>query len=288
MEGPELTDAVTDNFMNVGHVLLSPSQRDQVRAAVADNLANISSSIRARHPEDHAKLDLINLSQEQKESVLRVLRLYGDRRVLSLSHTIAQAVDETRAEAGDSRSLKRRLSEKLRPQLRDLQDVCDEIMPGLGKHIHLDAEDFDDLEPVQTFDKWHLQVEVTPPQVMGSGPNAKPTGLFAARRLAPSDTLGSTQMQATTVYQHLEGMLGDSMPSAPARMLLFNGQKELESKTTGWERLANCLQTHMSDLPGLVQCLMTNCKRLMAWLINKFHLGDMVEKITGSSAGAHR
>jgi len=277
LEGPELADVVSENFMNLGHGYLSPAQRGEVRAAVADNLANISGSLRARVPADHAKLGLIQLSHEQRHSVLRVLRHYSDPRVLRLGGDIAEAVAETKAEAGDRRSLHRRLAAKLRPRLRELRELCDDIAPGSGKDFNFDFDDSDDLEPVQTSDKWHLKVEMTPPKPMHRGPA---TGL-TARRLSATDTLSGTRDQATLVLRHLEGMLGKTMPRAPARMLLFDQQKQQSS--SGMEQVASCVMENMSNLPEMFQCLMTNCKKAMSYLMQKLHLGEMMEKMMPTS-----
>mmetsp|Transcript_36631 Transcript_36631/g.114023 ORF Transcript_36631/g.114023 Transcript_36631/m.114023 type:complete len:369 (+) Transcript_36631:80-1186(+) len=281
LEGPELADAVTENFMRLGHGYVSLAQRGEVRAAVSKNLANISGSLRARLPEDHAKLELVQLKQAQKESVLRILRHYADPRVLSLGNDIGEAMDDMKAEAGDRRSFQRRLSEKLRPKLRELRELCDDIAPGTGKGLRVDADDFADIEPVQVPGKWHVQVEMTPPKVAFSD---RPSGLLAVRRLSPADTLYATRDQATTALQHIGGMLGKTMPSAPARMLLFDRQKELEKRTTGFERMSRCVMENMSKLPDLFQCLMTNCRRAMTWLMNKLHLGDMMENMMSHHA----
>jgi len=281
LEGPELADAVTENFMRLGHGYVSLAQRGEVRAAVSKNLANISGSIRARLPEDHAKLELVQLKQAQKESVLRVLRHYADPRVLSLGNDIGEAMDDMKAEAGDRRSFQRRLSEKLRPKLRELRELCDDIAPGTGKGLRVDADDFADIEPVQVPGKWHVQVEMTPPKVAFSD---RPSGLLAVRRLSPADTLYATRDQATTALQHIGGMLGKTMPSAPARMLLFDRQKEMENQTTGFERMSKCIMENVSKLPDMFQCLMTNCRRAMNWLMNKLHLGDMMENMMSHHA----
>lgn len=276
LEGPELADVVTENFMSLGHGYLNPAHRGDVRAAVADNLVNISGAIRARHPEDHATLGMIQLSQQQKDSVLRLLGHYSDPRLQRLGNDIAQASAETRAQGGNRQSLKRRLSEKLQPQLHEIRGLCDEIAPGSGKDLTMTPDDFDDLEPVSEFDKWNIHVDVSPPTY--GGRKAPTTGFFAARRLTARDTLSGTQDQTTLALQHMEGMLGKTMPQAPARMLLFEAQKAKEAQTTGWERFEQCIMDNMSSLPDLFQCLMKNCHRAMAWLLSKLHLQDMADK----------
>eukprot|EP00418_Pyrodinium_bahamense_P022507 CAMPEP_0179145824 /NCGR_PEP_ID=MMETSP0796-20121207/70382_1 /TAXON_ID=73915 /ORGANISM="Pyrodinium bahamense, Strain pbaha01" /LENGTH=363 /DNA_ID=CAMNT_0020846253 /DNA_START=92 /DNA_END=1183 /DNA_ORIENTATION=- len=279
LEGPELTDVVTENFMSIGHGFLSPAQRGEVRAAVAENFANITGSLRQRFPEDHAKLGLIQLSQEQKSSVFGLLRHYSDPRVQRLGKDIAEAVAETRQRGGDSASLKRRLSDKLRPQLRELRELCDDIAPGSGKNVNLDVDDLDDPKPVQEFEGWHVEVDMTPPKVARNANNALSAGAAATsfgRRLTADDTLSGTREQASTVFEHLHGMLGKTMPDAPARMLLFEKQKEQEAKTTGWERFMNCVMDNFSSPSKMFTCLMTNCRRAMTWLMKKFHLDKMI------------
>jgi len=274
LEGPELTDAVTDNFMSLGHAYLSSAQRGSVRAAVADNLANISSSLRARLPADHAQLNLIQLSQEQQDSVLRVVRHYSDPRVLRLGDDIAEVVDEARAEGGDKRTVHRRLLAKLRPRLRELQELSEEMVPGSSVHLNLDEDDeIEDLEHEQTSGKGHLK----------AARRGGAAGLLAARRLSARDTLSGTRDQATTALRHVEGLIGKPMPAAPARMLLFDKQKEYEQSTTGMERFTKCVMDNADNLPDMFTCLMTNCKRAMTWLMNKLHLQDMMEKMASSA-----
>jgi len=284
LEGPEFVDVVTENFMSIGRGLLGPARRGEVRAAVADNLANISGSLRQRFPADHAKLGLIRLSQVQKDSVLSLLRLYSDPRLQHLGNDIAEAVAETRQSAGDRASLKHRLSEKLRPQLRELRELCDDIAPGTGQGVNLDVDDLVDLEPSQASDGWHFEFEMSPPKVAGgagSAPSAAGAAATLGRRLAGHlltgrDTLSGTRDQALTAFQHLEGVLGKTMPKAPARMLLFEQQKAREAQTTGTERFMNCITDNISNPMDIFSCLMTNCRRAMNWLMKKLHLQELM------------
>lgn len=277
LEGDDLANVITDNFMTFGRGYLNPAHRGEVRAAVSDNLLNISNTIHERLPEDHARLGSIELSQEQKGAVLRLLGHYSDPRLQRLGNEMTQVTAQTWAKGGDRKELQQRLAEEVREHREELNGLCRDISPDADEEeLVIGADDFEDYEPVQQFDKWNIQVEVSPPKAKNGGQ----TGFFAVRRLTSRDTLGGTQDQTTIALRHLEGLLGEKMPAAPARMLLFEKQKAYEQSTTGWERLQKCIMENTTDLPQMFQCLMENCHRAMSWLLKKLHLDKVVDKFT--------
>lgn len=248
LESPELADLATDNVMAVGgSSLAKATTRDEVHAAVARKLMNISGSIREQHPEDHKKLDLIQLSAAQKDSVFGVLRHFGDRRMVDLSNVVADAVKETSQTSGDEAALKRRLSEKLQPHLGDIQKLGEELFPARSGHGI--ALNFDNTPVTNSFKQWHVRMGMSSPERVSTG-----------RRLTAQDLADGVTIQARSMFSTLGEMLGERMPSAPARML------QSQTSSGGSEQsLMDCMMQAMGDMniPGCLSCMMQNIQAVM-------------------------
>jgi len=255
LEGPELANLFTDNVMAVaGESMLDSVDRDQVHAAVARKLLNISNSVRMEAPEAHMKLGLIQLSEAQKGQVFGVLRHYSDHRMIKLSHVVAEAVQETAAEKGDEVALKRRLMEKLAPQMEDFTQLSSELFPSRkSKGLALN---FDDAPVTDDFKKWHVQMQMQ----MGS-----PEVVTNARRLSAEDLAsGVITVQAQSMFDELGEMLGDDMPPAPARILQAMAQQQQAQKPS----FMSCMMTAMSSMNPMAacSCVFSNMKTVMAMM----------------------
>merc|ERR1712061_268721 len=86
LEGRELADIATGNIFAMGGQEAESIGWDKVRAQVSRNLKNISDMIHAKAPEAHAKMNVLELTDAQKEKALRVLHKYRESKVVRLAH----------------------------------------------------------------------------------------------------------------------------------------------------------------------------------------------------------
>lgn len=262
LESQELADLATDNVMAIGGDRLAhTASRAQVHAAVSRKLLNISSMLREKEPEAHKKLGLIQLSQAQKGQVLGVLRHYSDKRVIGLSHTLAETVQETARTSGDEAALKRRLLEKLSPRMDELAQLGSELFPS--RKYKAMALNFDEVPVTNDYKKWHMQVQMSSPKVT--------TEVVApARRLSAEDLASGVTVQASSMFDELGEMLGEKMPSAPARVL----QEQMQSQEE--ESFMSCMMEQMSamSVQGCVGCIFSNIKHVMS-MVSKMLMGGM-------------
>lgn len=222
LESRELAEVATDNLIALSQALGENASATLDRQALRDHVSrrflNISSAIRRQDPDAHQQLGALQLSAAQKDSVLRVLRLYGDARMVRLTNDITTAVREAMQQGGDSAYLRRHLEEKLEPRLGELRQLSEEEFPGVGARFALDVER---LHLVRQFDEWRPAAG----EDLG-------TATTQSRRLASTmGADGGVQAQAATLFQALQGQLGERMPTAPARMLSFGFLEDDEASS---------------------------------------------------------
>jgi len=258
LESDELTDLATDNLMAMGDGGLATAGRDQVRAGVARGLMNVSSALRTHYPEAHRQLELLQLSSAQKDASLRVIRKFGDARMVGLAHDLAEATRQAEEEGQDQESVRRRLSEVLAPRAREVQQLSEEMFPGQGLTIDAGA-----LSP--QLRKWHAAVEVD----LGSAPAAR-----KERRLSEvGDSIAQgVQVHAHTLFKSLQGELGDKMPTAPARMLSDGpGPDSSGDKDPSF---MVCMMKAMPSPPKIAKCMADNMSEVMK-MMKDFMTGKM-------------
>lgn len=252
LESRELSDLAADNLIAMGGDALVNVGREAVRTHASQALLNISAEIREQDPEAHRRLDTLEVSDEHKEAVLRVLRHYGDERMLRLSDDISDAVRQTIEENGDHEHLKRRLLEKLQPKLGELRELSEEMFPGSGPRMMLDV---DGLGVVGRFKEWEPATEAV------GIPRSSP-----ARRLAGVSADGGVRAQAATFFEALEARLGEDMPRAPARLLQESGS----SKTGEKESFMDCIikAASSANVMKICECISANIKEVIAMMMN--------------------
>lgn len=270
LESTELAELAADNLMAMGggDAAMAPSlgPRDAVRAHVWRSFLNISQEIRQSDPEAHQGLDALLVSPEQKECITRVLRYYGDARMLRLSVEMNDAIKETIQAKGDHKHLKRVLFQKFQPKIGEMRQLAEEMFPGSGAQLTLDL---DKLNLVHRFKQWHLNTQ-------GSSSRTA-----SARQLtSTSNADGAVKAQAATFFRTLELNLGDRMPKAPARMLFFGFPSSSSSTRDGIGNERSPVPDHQSfmscvtraassqSLTGVLKCISDNIKEVIEMMIN--------------------
>jgi len=234
-----------------GEQLAQVASRGEVREAVARKLLNISDTIKEKYPEDHKKLELISLSAVQKDAVFKVLRHYGDERMLALSRDVSDAVQETAKESGDEAALNRRLMEKLRPRAAEIQRLGEVLFPARnGKGIEMN---FKNAPESSSAKKWNVELGMSTPQ-------RQTPSIGTARRLSAEDLSSGVMVQAQSFFESLQQIVGDDMPSAPARMLFQQQQQQQSSSSDSEASFMSCMMKAMSDMNPMsaIGCVMSN------------------------------
>merc|ERR1712203_589024 len=99
-----------------------------VRAAVIKHFRNVSSGLASQGPDLLEKLDSIQLSQDQKTAVANTLRAISDPRVQRIGLLAAHAIRDS--SSADPAIIRQHVFEKLKPQLSDMRQLSDEILPS--------------------------------------------------------------------------------------------------------------------------------------------------------------
>eukprot|EP00444_Apocalathium_aciculiferum_P055981 CAMPEP_0183604168 /NCGR_PEP_ID=MMETSP0371-20130417/181812_1 /TAXON_ID=268820 /ORGANISM="Peridinium aciculiferum, Strain PAER-2" /LENGTH=318 /DNA_ID=CAMNT_0025816265 /DNA_START=32 /DNA_END=986 /DNA_ORIENTATION=+ len=221
LESDELAGVMTHNIM----AFSGDADQEHVQRRVVAGLGEIRDAIREQQPAAHEKMGSLTLSPTQKQAAMRVLKMYSDSRMLSLTHKVAAAVRETAQEKGDQSVLARKLAELLTPSLSDMRQLHKEMFPGAKDEFNLDLDGVPALELVGheaasqgdvpgAKDEFNLDLDGVPALKHWNGE----LKVDLSRRLSADN--GDVQSQAHTLFQGLERELGDEMPNAPGRMLL--------------------------------------------------------------------
>jgi hypothetical protein len=241
LEGKELAEVATENLMAMGGADRGTLDRDQVREHVARGLQNISATIRQRFPEEHDQLSKLQLSGEQKDAALQVLRKYGDARMVGLSHDVTESVRTSTLGGASQEEAQRRLAERLRPRLAEIRQLSEEMFPGQQLSLSMGQ--------VPELHKWHAELQVDLRHA-------------DARRLATAGELDGVRAQAQTFFQSLEGQLGDSMPKAPARMLSLSSSSS-SSSSGGEVSFMTCIMKAVPNPMEVCKCCSDNMGEVM-------------------------
>jgi len=215
-----------------------------VRKQVGEGVARIDAALEQMHPEAHRRLGALELSIAEKEAGLRIVRKFGDPRLVALSHAAAEAMRESAA--GDGDHVMRRLSERLAPSLRDLVQLHREMFPQ--RPIAFQAD------PHSALAKWHPHVEVD-----AGAPEA------VGRRLSVFDIVNSgVNAHVQTLCETLQDDLGDMMPKAPARML---GSTAGGAGDQDMFKLMNCLTEAVPNPAKVCACLSRNTEHVFKMMM---------------------
>eukprot|EP00429_Kryptoperidinium_foliaceum_P064993 CAMPEP_0176067068 /NCGR_PEP_ID=MMETSP0120_2-20121206/33473_1 /TAXON_ID=160619 /ORGANISM="Kryptoperidinium foliaceum, Strain CCMP 1326" /LENGTH=332 /DNA_ID=CAMNT_0017400679 /DNA_START=1 /DNA_END=999 /DNA_ORIENTATION=+ len=239
----ELRDLTTDNLMALHGPSLAATGRSSVRDRVSLGFDRIQRQLEQSHPDAAEQLDRLEVSGEQQEAALRSLRKFGDARMVLMSRSVAEAVeDNARDEGGDSAALQRRLSDALAPRLADLF------------HMHAEMSTDVPVDPTSALGKWHPQLEVD---------------MSATRRLSVLDGItGGVSAHAQALFESLERQLGGKMPKAPARMLSFESSyggsgMGAGSGDDGTAKFMDCIKAAVPDPTKVCKCIADNLEKVV-------------------------
>lgn len=269
LEGEELADLAAKNIVVMSGARVdgvSSAGREQVRERVRRSFQVISDAIRSKHPESHRRLEALQLTGEQQEASLRVLRKYGDPRMVSLTRDVAEATRQIKQENGDSAVLQRRLSDTLLPRIREMQELGEEMFPG--RTFSFDAG------AVPQLGKWHPKIEVAL-----SGEAVASPEMERRRLLGTDDGFErSVQVQAQTLFESLHQELGDAMPEAPARMLssFFDDSSSSSSGQPQESKLGfmDCCMKAVPNPMEVAKCMADNMSEVMSMLTSFMNGGS--------------
>jgi len=114
-------------LMQVAGARLQPADWDMARSVVEAAFSNITVMLERYAPTVADELSQIQLSSEERDSVLKVLELLGDLRVQRLGLQVGEAI---RGSGSTQRSeLRRRIAEKLGPRHDELDALRAELIP---------------------------------------------------------------------------------------------------------------------------------------------------------------
>jgi len=241
LESDELAGDMTHNIM----AFSGDADQERVHARVVAGLGEIRDAIREQQPEAHEKMGSLTLSPTQKQAAMRVLKMYSDSRMLSLTHKVAAAVRETAQEKGDQSVLARKLAERLTPSLSDMRQLHKEMFPGAKDEFNLD------LDGVPALKHWNGELKVD-----------------LSRRLSADN--GDVQSQAHTLFQGLERELGDEMPNAPGRMLLDLSSSSSSSTPAADGSDTSFMGCVMKAVPNpmkVASCMASNMKEVISMVM---------------------
>jgi len=164
LESPELHEVATDNVMKIGHGFLRPDDRERVRAAIAMGFLDMSASIKRHSPQAAIELDTIQLTGEQKDALLRTMRLISDPRVQMVGLNVAHAIRESQTERPEiirrsvlHQDIMHRIGLRLEPHSEELKALHDELLPQSLQGVRLET----DVLWTRTFEPHNLRVLAT-------------------------------------------------------------------------------------------------------------------------------
>jgi len=256
LAGSELTDVATENMVAMGEA----GSRDDLRMQVASGFQDISTMLQERDPEAHRRLGELELTEEQKNSALHVLRKFSDSRLVGLTKDIAEATSSAKNEDGthDEQQLRRRLSEKLLPRATEVRALSEELFPGRSPGtvaIPLNGQD------------WHAEVEV----------DLRDSDVTSSRRLYTSEPGRGVRAQAKTVFGSLEETLGEKMPKVCRRMLsdFYNtdgSPKEVISAPAtfegGEETFMQCVMRTAPSPMDVCNCITSHMEQVVEMMVD--------------------
>jgi hypothetical protein len=171
MESPELAEVAADNVLALRGGEPAPGERELLRGEAAAHFRNVSARIRERDPEAARRLEELQLTDEQRRAVLDAMRGLRDPRLSQLGREVSAVLATSLVgSSGRRATAKRQLVEYLRPRIREVRQLHDEVTPAPlrelddGDELDLDGLDLklDGLRLFSTIDDWNVEFEVTP------------------------------------------------------------------------------------------------------------------------------
>mmetsp|Transcript_35658 Transcript_35658/g.101640 ORF Transcript_35658/g.101640 Transcript_35658/m.101640 type:complete len:351 (-) Transcript_35658:161-1213(-) len=254
LESEELSGLAAKNLLALSPEGLAPLGQEGLRAEVARRLQSISDDIRAKYPEVHEELGSLQLTVQQKEGALRMVRKYGDSRMIDISNDIAQVVAENRQANGDHESLKRRLTNKLGPKFGMIQQLGEEMLPG-------NKLTFDMGQELPAMAGWHPEIEVD---------LSKPAERLLSEEANPvvEGITAGVRAQTHTLFKSLHAELVETMPEAHVRKLLslFDDPDSSSSGSSSGghdQSFMACISSAVPNPVAVCKCIADNMKEVL-------------------------
>ncbi|CAK0800723.1 unnamed protein product [Prorocentrum cordatum] len=124
----EVLQVVEDSLMDLGTGLLTPADERLVQSIVVTSFKNISRELHAHAPEVAGELEMMQLSELQKDSVIAAMKLVANRQVQSLGLEVARAIRDS--PSADRADLLLAIETQLRPKLASLMQLKNELVPA--------------------------------------------------------------------------------------------------------------------------------------------------------------
>eukprot|EP00929_Paragymnodinium_shiwhaense_P017446 TRINITY_DN12670_c0_g1_i2.p1 TRINITY_DN12670_c0_g1~~TRINITY_DN12670_c0_g1_i2.p1 ORF type:complete len:448 (+),score=75.59 TRINITY_DN12670_c0_g1_i2:65-1345(+) len=138
-ESPAVHEVALENIWNIkARLPPSANSKHRVRRTVQRTFRDIIENMKEKKPEMWDALDTTELTQDEHDGVVRMMRFLKDPRVMRLGLAAAQALREggqegqsSAASAEEEAALQRRIIEKLRPHSGAVRQIFSEIPRSL-------------------------------------------------------------------------------------------------------------------------------------------------------------
>jgi len=231
--------------MTAGPDALEDSDRKMVRAVAGAGFGNISLMLKRRAPGTAQKLDSFQLTEEQRDAVLRVVHHMGDPRVQSVGAELGAALHSFfQSPSADREGMELHIQRALQPRLGDLRRLRDEVIaaplrgPGGGAASDRGSVTLDTkrMKIVRTYDdSWKLEFDTSRPRPQRSQDGS----LYKKRRRLvvagasddapkPFGVAGGVVEQASVILDQLKAVLGtfDIDIKVPHWLISLDGRSE--------------------------------------------------------------
>mmetsp|Transcript_35166 Transcript_35166/g.89427 ORF Transcript_35166/g.89427 Transcript_35166/m.89427 type:complete len:319 (+) Transcript_35166:438-1394(+) len=200
-ESPQFAQVMTDNalVLTQGHINLQ-TRRPQLHARIGESLKSISLQLWQKNPDSGEQFDNVHLKAEEQEGFLTMMRSMSDPRVKLLGQNVALALHNSVAFSRSGSEATTKIMSSLEPQVAQIRRLRDEVIPEVVRGSRdADADDASlriDTEGVsflKSFKNWHMEVDVSTPQVSSrSLPPLPEVRRLLSRRLSSSGTSGKS------------------------------------------------------------------------------------------------
>jgi len=276
-ESPELAAMGADQLMAAGqrHGGLTHMDRSMVHAVTKSGFGNISLMLQSKNPELARKLDLVQLSPQQREAVLGVVRHMSDLRVQNIGVELATILREFMNTTSDRNVVKVRILESLQPKLTQIRRLRDEVVPQALRDPTQEPDSHElrvTLNPermrvVKTFtDGWKFEYSMSAPARLSS--SSGPASAVVQRRLrgGPAGSseheenekkrfavAGGVVEQARVVLDLFKEILGKGGEEVevPSWVTSLDGHK-----APFFSDLIGCVIDGLGDLTHMISCPM--------------------------------
>jgi len=128
-ESPQFADVITENMLHVAKGGIHPSHRTKLQAHLQEKAQNMSAWLWSLHPEDGEKMDKVMLEPHEQEAFLKMMASVRDPRLQQLGHNLSSVMHHMLGMSSDDDEMKRQVALSLEPQLDELWQLRNEVIP---------------------------------------------------------------------------------------------------------------------------------------------------------------